>query len=297
MHTLDTPCHGWYRVDTPSAAGDPDRPSYARPHRVCRVDAPVREPRMSEHILHFNWDLPTVAVFMFSITLLGLAKGGLQGIGVLAMPMMLLVMPPGPAAGLILPILLTQDVLSVWIYRGKWDMPNLRLLVPSALMGIALGFTLFALLPTGPMLGILGTITLIFAIRGIVGPKAPAKVPKKPVGVFLGMMSGLTSTVLHQGGPTFQMYLMPQRLPRDTFVATGVTFFFLINMIKLPGFIWLGQLTREGLIVAAIASPWALGATWLGAKLVARIEPDRFYTLIYWFLALVGVKLLTDAVL
>ncbi|WMS43686.1 sulfite exporter TauE/SafE family protein [Acuticoccus sp. MNP-M23] len=250
---------------------------------------------MSEHIVHFNWDLPTVAVFLFSITLLGLAKGGLAGIGVLAMPMMLLVMPPGPAAGLILPILMIQDVLSVWIYRGKWSLPNLRLLVPSACLGIALGFSLFALLPTGPMLGVLGTITLAFALRGILGPKAPARVPSRPMGVFLGMMSGLTSTVLHQGGPTFQMYLMPQRLPRDTFVATGVTFFFLINFIKLPGFIWLGQLTREGLMAALIASPLALGATWLGARLVSRIAPERFYTLIYWLLALVGVKLLTDA--
>lgn len=242
-----------------------------------------------------NTDPVTILVFLLAVSLLGLSKGGLAGLGMMSMPIMTLVMPPAAAAGLILPILMMQDILSVWLYRGRWDMGNLKVLVPAAVVGIALGLTLFALLPTGPMLAILGTITLAFAARGLLRPGAPARTPSKTMGRFLGMLSGLTSTVLHQGGPTFQMYILPQRLPRDVFIGTSVTFFWLINLIKLPGFIALGQLTREGLIVAAIASPFALGMTWLGARLVRRIEVERFYVIIYWLLAAVGAKLLVDA--
>ena len=56
-------------------------------------------------------------------------------------------------------------------------------------------------------------------------------------------------------------------------------------------------LTRDGLIVAAIASPFALAMTFLGARLVRRIDPERFYVIIYWLLAAVSVKLIVDAVL
>ncbi len=242
-------------------------------------------------------DPVTILVFLLAVGLLGLAKGGLAGVGLMSMPMMTLVMPPAAAAGLILPILMIQDLLSVWLYRGQWDMGNLKVLVPAAAVGIALGLTIFALLPPGPMLALLGVITLAFAVRGLLSPGAPAKTPNIWMGRLLGMLSGLTSTILHQGGPTFQMYMMPQRLPRDVFVGTSVTFFWIVNMIKLPGFIALGQLTREGLTVAAIAAPFALLMTFLGARLVRRIDTERFYGIIYWLLAAVGIKLIADGVL
>jgi len=236
-------------------------------------------------------------VFLLSVSLLGLSKGGLAGVGFLSMPLMTLVMPPAAAAGLILPILMIQDLMSIWIYRGQWDLGNLKVLVPAATVGIVLGLTAFALLPTGPLLAMLGAVTLAFAARGLLSPGAPARTPSKLMGRFLGMLTGLTSTILHQGGPTFQMYMLPQRLPRDVFVGTSVTFFWLINLIKFPGFVMLGQLTRDGLIVAAIAAPFALLMTWLGARLVRRIDTERFYVIIYWLLAAVGVKLIVDAAL
>lgn len=242
-----------------------------------------------------NTDPVTIAVFLLVVSILGLSKGGLAGLGMMSMPLMTMVMPPAAAAGLILPILMIQDIFSVWIYRGHCDFGNLKVLLPAATVGIALGLLMFALLPPGPMLALLGATTLAFALRGLVRPGLPAHTPSKTMGRILGMLSGLTSTILHQGGPTFQMYLLPQRLPRDVFIGTSVTYFWLVNMIKLPGFIALGQLTREGLIVAAVAAPFALLMTWLGSKLVRRIDPARFYTIIYWLLAAVGVKLLFDA--
>ena len=234
---------------------------------------------------------------MLAVALLGLSKGGLAGMGLMSMPLMLFVMPPAAAAGLILPVLLTQDAFSVWLYRWKWDVPNLKLLLPAALAGIVLGFILFALLPTRVLLALLGVVTLGFAIRGLSRLRAPAVVPPRIVGAVLGMLSGFTSTVLHQGGPPFQIYLLPQKLPRDTFVATSVAFFAALNLIKLPGFIALGVITRDGIIVAAVAAPFALLCTWLGAKLVSVIEPARFYLIIHLLLAAVGVKLITDGLL
>jgi len=242
-------------------------------------------------------DPVTIAVFLLAVSLLGLAKGGLAGIGLMAMPLMLLVMPPAAAAGLILPILMIQDAMSLWLYRGQWDWKNLRLLLPSAGAGIVLGIFLFAVVPQDGLLAILGSITLVFAVRGLLHARAPARVPHPAIGVVLGALSGFTSTILHQGGPPFQMYLLPQRLPRDVFVGTGIVFFAVLNITKLPGFIWLGQITREVLLVAAVSAPFAVFMTWVGAKIVRQLDPNRFYTIIHALLVLVGIELLVDAFL
>lgn len=242
-------------------------------------------------------DPVSIAVFLLAVGLLGLSKGGLAGVGMVSMPLMLFVMPPAAAAVLMLPILLIQDSYSLWLYRGKWDVPNLRLLLPAAGVGIVAGFALFAVLPPRPMLGILGAVTLLFALRALLTPGVPARTPPRIVGWVLGAITGFTSTVLHQGGPPFQMYLLPQRLPRDVFVGTSVAFFAIINVVKLPGFVWLGGITQEGLVIALVSAPFSLAMTWLGARLTRMLSVERFYLVIQVLLAAVGVKLLADAFL
>ena len=63
----------------------------------------------------------TLAVLIVAVILLGMAKGGLAGVGALATPLAALVLPPATAAALLLPILIVQDVISVWSFRKTWD--------------------------------------------------------------------------------------------------------------------------------------------------------------------------------
>ena len=64
-----------------------------------------------------------------AVILLGLAKGGFSGLGLLALPLMALVVSPVQAAAIILPILMVQDVVSVWAYRHTWDRRNVVILL------------------------------------------------------------------------------------------------------------------------------------------------------------------------
>jgi uncharacterized membrane protein YfcA len=63
--------------------------------------------------------LATVAVI-----LLGLSKGGFFGLGVMALPLLSLQVPPLQAAAIILPTVLAQDALTVWTYRHDWSAWN-----------------------------------------------------------------------------------------------------------------------------------------------------------------------------
>ena len=84
------------------------------------------------------------AVAVPAVTLLGLAKGGFSGLGLLSLPLMSLVVSPVQAAAIILPILLVQDVVSVWAYRRAWDKRNVMILLPSAIIGTGTGYLLAA---------------------------------------------------------------------------------------------------------------------------------------------------------
>ena len=64
----------------------------------------------------FN-DPSFIIAAVVAVLLLGLAKGGFSGLGALATPIMALTISPVLAAAILLPILIAQDVISVWAFR------------------------------------------------------------------------------------------------------------------------------------------------------------------------------------
>ena len=206
------------------------------------------------------------AVAIPAVTLLGLAKGGFSGLGLLSLPLMALVISPVQAAAITLPILVVQDIVSVWAYRRAWDRRNILILIPAAATGILSGYLLAARVSDAAVALAVGVICVAFALRRM---------------------------VLERGAtPPFQIYVLPQRLPRDVFVGTGAIVFAMINWIKVPPYFLLGQLTVENLTTSGALFPVAIASTWAGVWLVRRVSAERFYTLIYILLVLVGAKLI-----
>ncbi|KKC26503.1 sulfite exporter TauE/SafE family protein [Sphingomonas sp. SRS2] len=231
---------------------------------------------------------------------MGLGKGGFIGVGSLAIPLMAQVVPPLQAAALLLPLLIAQDVVGVWAFRHSWDRHIMLVLLPSAVIGIGLGYMFAASLSEAWILIALGVISILFAgqrlwiERG--GRAAPSHVLPDWVGVCCGVVSGLTSQIAHAGAPPYQLWVMPQRLARDVLVGTTAIFFAAVNWIKVPAYVALGQFTPVNLIASAALLPVAIVATFAGVRLVRRVDADRFYTFIYWLTVLLGAKLLWDGV-
>ncbi len=233
-----------------------------------------------------------------AVTLLGLAKGGFSGLGLLSLPLMALVVSPVQAAAITLPILIVQDVVSVWAYRHSWDKRNVALLVMGATFGILAGYLLAAQVSEAAIKLSVGVISISFAIRRMVlersaSPPA-ATSADTPRGLFWGWVTGFTSMIAHAGGPPFQIYVMPQKLPRNVFVGTGAVLFAIINWIKVPPYIALGQFNAENLSTAGALFPVAIASTWAGVLLVRRVSGQSFYTAVYVLLVLVGAKLVYD---
>ena len=235
-----------------------------------------------------------------AVIVLGLSKGGFTGLSSLAMPMLSLVESPVRAAAIVLPILIVQDWVSVWAFRRDFSSSNLLILIPSAMIGVGLGWLLAARVSEDAVRLAVGVISIAFVaymlIRDRLG-RAPVERPGVPGGLVWGSLAGFTSFISHSGAPPFQVYVLPQNLKPRVFAGTATMFFAAVNLIKLPPYFLLGQFNRANLAVSAGLIPVAILSTFGGVWLVRRVPPDRFYAIILALTFLIGVKLTHDAVL
>ena len=246
--------------------------------------------------------MPDLHFFLYAVPaviLIGLAKGGFSGLGALGTPLMALGMDdPVRAAAILLPILIAQDVVGVSAFRKSWDGSILIAMLPGAVVGILLGYLLAAKVSGSAVMAVLGGVPILFGIyrlwieRG--GRIAASSNSPAWVGSLFGVATGFTSQIAHAGGPPFQMWVMPKKLPRDVFVGTGAIFFAIINWIKVPAYVALGEFTFDNMIATAILLPVAVLASVAGVKLVRRVSMERFYTIIYVLMVVAGAKLLFD---
>ncbi len=231
--------------------------------------------------------------------LIGVSKAGFgSGPGVIATPLLALVMPVADAAALLLPILLLADLFAVRHYYDQVDKASLRALLPGALLGIVLGaffFRQFSDQERVLKLGI-GLIALGFVlyqlVRSWVLQMVAQKRPSPTTGFILGTTSGFTSTLAHVGGPPMIIYLLPQKLSRNLFVGTTAVFFFIVNLVKLLPYAWLGLLVVGNLTVTILLLPVLFVGTQLGVWLNQRFSELWFNRAVYLILLLVGVQLI-----
>jgi uncharacterized membrane protein YfcA len=236
-----------------------------------------------------------------AVTCLGVSKGGFAGLGMIATPLLALVVPPLEAAAILLPILICQDAISVWTYHRAWSAWNLKVLLPGSVLGVAAA-SLFAIyLPNAAIALTVGSIALAFVLyrwlgdglRAYLGrPPTEAQRPHPAMGVLWGALSGFTSTLLQVGGPPFQIHMLPQRLDKFTLVGTTVIFFTILNWMKVIPYLALGQFSPRNLATSAVLLPLAVAANFFGIWLVRITPTDAFYRIAYFLMLLIAIALL-----
>lgn len=230
--------------------------------------------------------------------LVGASKGGLPMVGALGVPLMALVMPPVAAAALLLPVYIVSDVVGLWAYRKQYSARNLWILVPAMVFGVGLGWATAKITEEWMVTLLVGVIGLYYCGMAVLkkadAPPKPADVPR---GVFWGTIAGFTSFVSHTGGPPYQTYVLPQKLPKMIFAGTSTIVFAIINLVKLVPYWALGQFNPGNLEAAAMLSPVAVAGALIGYKLTAIIPERLFYRLVEVALFAISLKLIHDAVL
>jgi len=244
-------------------------------------------------------DIGFYAAASAAVILLGLGKSGLSGLGALAVPLMTLTVPPLQAAAITLPILIVQDWVGVYAFRREFDRRNLAILVPASLLGVLIAYLFAAKVSESGVKLLIGLVSLGFVAVTLIRDRLMGDKPTRAAiapGLFWGALAGFSSFVSHSGGPPFLVYTVPQKMPTAVYAGTSALFFALVNLMKVPPYLKLGQFSRDNLTISATLLPLAVASTLTGVWVVRRLPAEKFYKLVLVATFGLGVKLVYDAV-
>lgn len=226
----------------------------------------------------------------FAAFTIGMAKTGVPGAGTLVAPLMVLTVGNARlAAAWTAPILSTGDVFSVVYWRRHADVGKLLSLIPWVVVGMVGGAAALAL-DEHVLRRMVGTIVAIMLAVNIAQRLGAFTHVSRGAAIY-GVAAGFASTVANAAGPIMSMYLLTRRLSKEQFVATGAWFFFVVNLAKVPVYIWYGLFSVKSLLFDAILAPVVICGGLAGLWLIHRI-PQRVFEILIFSLTAGSVTLL-----
>ena len=232
-------------------------------------------------------------IIAFLGLMIGLAKGGFSALGAVITPILSLILPVSLAVGVVLPMFIFADAFAIYSYWREWDGRLVARMLPAAFVGVLAGTFLLAQLSANALRISLGVFVLIlvaykFASDRVKSLQYQSRAWHAPAA---GALSGLASAMFNNGGPPFNSYLLLYKLPPRTFIATAALFFALVNLLKLPGFLYTGVLN-----VPLLLSFWwvflfiPLGI-WGARLLIVRLNQNVFEWIVIVLLLLTSLLL------
>lgn len=228
----------------------------------------------------------------------GLSKGGLPGVAMIAVPLLSLIMSPIKAAALLLPIFILSDVVGVYLYRKQFDIGNLKLMIPAGLLGVLIGWLTASFVSDTAVSLLIGLLGVGFCLNVWLrkSENRPAKKPSMYQGLFWGTLAGFTSFISHSGGPPYQIYLLPQKLPKLVFAGTTTIVFACVNLAKVIPYAHIEPFTAAMLTTAMLYLPAALIGTVVGKYGVHKLSERWFYSLVHIALFLICLQLIIRSI-
>jgi len=243
-----------------------------------------------------NWEPWQWGLAIVGALLVGMAKSGIAGLGMLFVAIFAQIMPARESTGIVLPLLCLGDVLAVASFRRHAQWRFLWRLFPWTAAGVVLGYFALGRIDDRQTRLLIGAIILaLLALHVGRRWRAGDTVGEEHrwwVAPAVGVLAGFTTLVANAAGPLMVIYLLAMRLPKMEFVGTGAVFFLLLNLFKVPFMLDLGLINHGSFTVNLWLAPAVLAGAWLGRWLLGKINQRLFENLVLVFSALAGLKML-----
>lgn len=241
-------------------------------------------------------DLIFFAIAAPAVLFAGISKAGFgSGAAFLSSAILALVLEPGLALGVMLPLLMLIDVASLKPYWGRWRLRESWLLIAGGIPGVIIGTWFYTITNADVLRVIIGAIAMLFVLwqwatsRGWIN--AARLRMADWTGLFFGAIAGFTSFVSHAGGPPAAMFMLGRGMGKTEYQASSVLVFWIINISKAVPYTYLGLFTLETAWANLLLAPFALIGTWIGVK-AHFLMPERvFFGLTYALLLVTGARL------
>lgn len=241
---------------------------------------------------------PTLGTLAVAAALAAFVTGFLRasvggGIGLALTPVLSLVLPAGSALGLTGLMLNLADPFVLRYYWRQWDARQLRLILPTALVGILVGVWLLAGMPDHRLRKVIGAVALVLALLQLLFMRAKFQMGQHwGVGSGAGVLIGVASAVANSGGVIIGPYLSGLGLSNAAVVATGAGALVTANCLKVVSYWSIGFLTWRMVWLSLLAAPLLYVGSWLGWRVNVYL-PRRLFALVLIAISVAGsLKLL-----
>ncbi len=222
----------------------------------------------------FKWVAIGLAAFV-----LGLSKSGIKGIGIVIILILAFVFGERASTGVLLPMLISADILAVSYYNRHTQWKFIKMLLPSmvigVLVGVWIGDSISELVFKRVMaIIIIGSIGIMLFLER---RKSGAIPSNKTFSYSMGFSAGFTTMIGNLAGPIANIYFLAMRLPKNEFIGTAAWLFFIINVFKLPFhfFVW-KTVSKETLVLNLSVFPAVVIGFFVGVKLVKLVSNTNY---------------------
>jgi hypothetical protein len=212
-------------------------------------------------------------LFLLLALLLGMAKAGLSGFGLVVVPVMALIFGARESTGVILPMLIAADIMAVVYYRQHAVWKHIVRILPWAAAGIVAALITGNLIDNNQfrivMLSVVWIMLILLVVTDIL-KKESSRVPhNRYFSSFMGFSGGFATMIGNAAGPVFTLYFLAMRLTKKEFIGTGAWLYFIMNTGKLPlqVVVW-KNITLTSLIPGLISIPFIALGIFLGIHIV-----------------------------
>ena len=212
--------------------------------------------------------------------LVGMAKTGLSGFGLMVVPILANVFGGRASVGLLLPILIFADVFAVTWYNRHAEWKYVLRLIPWAIIGVLIGTFTGKLISDVTFNRLLAGL-VFFGVGLLVWQDLRSKKVTIPdywwFSMVLGLLGGFATMIGNAAGPVMALYLLSMRLPKNSYIGTGAWFFFIINLSKVPFHIFSWEtISKQSIVLDLMMIPAIAAGSFLGIYLV-KLIPEKFY--------------------
>ena len=214
--------------------------------------------------------------------LVGMAKTGVHGAGMMSVPLLAVVFGGQASSGMMLPVLVLADIMGVWYYHRHASWPHLRGLFPWAAAGVVAGTVAGLYMNEQMFRSMMGVIILISVAVMVLLERTPERVPSG--GWFAGatgIAGGFTSMVGNLANAVMAVYFLSVRLPKNIFIGTTAWFFLVVNLFKMPFHVFFWKTIQPGTFFTAITMVPVIGLGAICGIFIVRRFSERGYR---WFI-------------
>lgn len=230
----------------------------------------------------------------------GLGKGGLPGLGNLTVVLLAIALPAKASVGILLPILISADIIAVVVYRRHALWPYILKLAPSMAVGVVVGYFVFSRVDDAQVRFLIGLILLSMTALHFIRKwlrrheaQQQDQLVQHPLFVAsTGVIGGFATMVANAAGPVAALYFMASGLPKYAYIGTAAWFFLLVNCFKVPFMMQLGILDASTLRVSASFMLFSVLGAMIAPFIVRHINQKVFEILVWVFVVIGGIKLI-----